>query len=89
MKYRSRTDIISEILKIAGGGVSKTKIMYGAYLSYDQLKDYMQVLLENGLLEKKGMQYRTTKKGLDFLKGYERLDQMFALEPARSAKNLS
>jgi predicted transcriptional regulator len=84
VKYRSRTDIVSEILKIASGGVSKTKIMYGAYLSYDQLKDYLQVMLENGLLEKKAMQYRTTKKGFDFLKGYERLDQMFAVEPAKS-----
>jgi len=61
--------------------------MYGAYLSYDQLKDYMKVMLESDLLEKKGMQYRTTRKGLDFLKGYERLDQMFAVEQNKPSKN--
>jgi len=88
VKYRSRTDIISEILKIASSGASKTRIMYGAYLSYDQLKDYLHVMLENGLLERKATQYRATKKGLDFLKGYDRLGQMLELEPAKRAKNL-
>jgi len=84
VKYRSRTDIISEVLKIASGGTSKTKIMYGAYLSYDQLKDYLKVMLENELLEKKGAQYKSTKKGLDFLKGYERLGQMLELGPTKN-----
>lgn len=51
MKYRSRTDIVSQILEAANGGATKTKIMYKAYLSYAQLKEYLSVLLENGLLE--------------------------------------
>jgi predicted transcriptional regulator len=35
MKYRSRIDIISEILEAAnGGGATRTKIMYKALLSY-------------------------------------------------------
>lgn len=51
MKYRSRTDIVSQILEAANGGASKTKIMYKAYLSYAQLKEYLSVLVENGLLE--------------------------------------
>lgn len=87
MKYRSRTDIISEVLKIASGGASKTRIMYGAYLSYDQLKDYLNVMLENGLLERKATQYRATKKGLEFLKGYERVGQMLELAPAKPAQH--
>lgn len=44
MKYRSRTDIVSEILEAAQGGTSKTKIMYKAFLSYAQLKEYLAVL---------------------------------------------
>lgn len=39
MRYRSRTDIISEILDAANGGnATKTKIMYRAYLSFRKLK---------------------------------------------------
>ncbi|TLX99525.1 MAG: hypothetical protein E6K92_10250 [Thaumarchaeota archaeon] len=35
MKYRSRTDILANICDIANGyGANKTKIMYGAYLSF-------------------------------------------------------
>jgi len=82
VKYRSRTDIVCEILKIAENGNSKTKIMYGAYLSYDQMKDYMTVILQNTLIEKKEMKYFTTKKGLDFIKQYESIGQM--LEVART-----
>ena len=51
MNYRSRDDIVSVILDAAnGGGLTKTKIMYQAYLSHDQMKEYLSVLIENGLL---------------------------------------
>ena len=52
MKYRSRIDIISVILDAAngrGGGPMKTKIMYQAYLSHDQMKEYLTVLTERFL----------------------------------------
>jgi len=79
VKYRSRADIISEILKIADNGSSKTKIMYGAYLSYVQLKDYLKVMLENELLvyDEHKLQYRTTEKGRMFLKTYDKVGLMF------------
>lgn len=51
MKYRSRTDIVSQVLEAANGGATKTKIMYKAYLSYEQLKEYLMVLVQNDLLE--------------------------------------
>ena len=39
MKYRSRSDIVGLILESAnGGGATKTKIMYKAFLSYAQTK---------------------------------------------------
>ncbi|HEY6164801.1 MAG TPA: winged helix-turn-helix domain-containing protein, partial [Nitrososphaeraceae archaeon] len=63
MKYRSRTDIVGLILEAAnGGGATKTRIMYKAFLSYAQLKEYLTVLLENNLLEyQEGTQFfRTT-----------------------------
>ena len=81
MKYRSRTDIVSQILEAANGGTTKTKIMYGAYLSYAQLKEYLSVLVENGLIEyqKTEQKYRTTQKGLQFVKSYDQIGQMMAV----------
>ena len=51
MKYRSRTEIVGNILDATNGGATKTKIMYAAFLSYAQLKEYLSVLIENNLLE--------------------------------------
>ncbi len=84
MKYRSRTEIASRILESATGGATKTKIMYKAYLSYAQLKEYLSVLEENGLLtQDKGQQlYRTTEKGKRFLDITNSLQGMLEQIPA-------
>jgi predicted transcriptional regulator len=70
MKYRSRTEIVGNILEAANGGATKTKIMYKAFLSYVQLKEYLSILIENNLLEYiNGTRiFKTTEKGLNFLK---------------------
>ncbi len=75
MKNRSRLDIAAEILKVANDGVLKTKIMYLAYLSFDQLEEYLALLTHNGLLEydSKKRQYKTTGKGQDFLVKYAKV----------------
>jgi predicted transcriptional regulator len=44
MKNRSRTELASNILEAANGGATKTKIMYRAFLSYAQLKEYLAML---------------------------------------------
>ena len=69
MKYRSRTEIASRILESATGGTTKTKIMYRAFLSYAQLKEYLTMLEGNGLMtyDKGEQTYKTTQKGLRFL----------------------
>jgi predicted transcriptional regulator len=89
LKYRSRADICTEILKITDGGASKTKIMYGAYLSFTQLKEYLKMLVDNGMLsfDEKTMQYRTTETGHNFVKMYERIDQMFDRRQMSSGKD--
>ena len=78
MKYRSRTEIVSNILEAANGGVTKTKIMYKAFLSYAQLKEYLSVLIENNLLEYlEGTQtYKTTEKGLNLLKMHNEMGEL-------------
>ena len=79
MRYRNRIEIISGILDAAnGGGVTKTKIMYKAYISFDQMKDYLTVLTENNLLnyDTYTQTFRTTEKGLRFLNLYNQMDGM-------------
>ena len=85
MKYRSRTDIVGLILEAANGGATKTKIMYKAFLSYAQLKEYLTVLLQNDLLEYKDeiQLFRTTEKGLRLLQIYNQFDEMMSIANVR------
>jgi len=75
MKYRSQIDIICNILEAANGGVSRTKIMYKTFLAFSQVRDYLALLTENGLIENDSQSqlYKTTPKGLKFVDSYYRL----------------
>jgi len=78
MKYRSRSDIVELLLDAAnGGGATKTKLMYKAYLSFNQLREYLALLIENGLIEYEGEQtYRTTEKGMRVLHLQNEMDEV-------------
>ncbi|HUG96798.1 MAG TPA: winged helix-turn-helix domain-containing protein [Nitrososphaera sp.] len=88
MKYRSRTDIAAAILEIALDGSIKTRIMYKAFLSFPQLKEYLAVLEAKGLLEHIAIdrEYRTTDKGKQFLKMYKDVGHMIFPNPAANKK---
>jgi predicted transcriptional regulator len=72
-KYRSKLQIIADILVVARKGAKKTRIMYQANLSYNLLKRYLTETLEAGLvsIDKDKKLYITTQKGEVFLKKYE------------------
>jgi predicted transcriptional regulator len=78
MKYRSRTEIVAMILEAANGSATKTRIMYKAFLSYAQLREYLSVLIENNLLEylEGSQNYKTTEKGLNFLKMHNEIGEL-------------
>jgi predicted transcriptional regulator len=79
MKNRSRSDIIRTVLESANGkGVTKTRIMYSAFLSYQQLKEYLTILQENGLIEyQQGERtYRTTSKGIHLLQLSSKIEEL-------------
>jgi predicted transcriptional regulator len=74
--YRTSVEIIAEILKIANGGnVTRTKIMYSAFLNYFQLKEYLPMLTERDLLTYNSdtRTFMTTEKGLMLLEAYNLL----------------
>lgn len=55
-------------------GITKTKMMYKAYLLSSQLKDYLAMILESGLTEKiDPSNYRTTTKGITMLETYSKM----------------
>ena len=87
MRYRSRTEIISRILEIANGddGAAKTAIIYKAFLSYRQFKEYLTILTESNLLsyDQHANVFKTTEKGLRFLKFYNQIGDVIKELPAQ------
>jgi predicted transcriptional regulator len=84
-KYRSRTEIMHDILQSArsdGNGAGKTKIMYNAFVSYNQVKEYLTILIDNGLLQYDlGTQkFRINEKGLNFLQLCDKLGDLIKKE---------
>ena len=84
MKNRSRSDLMGSILEaIIRGRSTKTKIMYGAYLSYAQLNQYMSFLLEAGLVKDQKSKedlfssiFVITDKGKHFLDIHNKINEM-------------
>ncbi|HYT02149.1 MAG TPA: winged helix-turn-helix domain-containing protein [Candidatus Acidoferrum sp.] len=79
MKYRSRSEIVGLLLDAAnGGGATKTKLMYSAFISFNQLREYLSLLVENGLIQyEQGMHtYRTTEKGMRLLNIQNKIDEV-------------
>ena len=74
----ARRGHISETIRIlesAMGGISKMKLMYSAYVTYSNVKQYVNLLVLNGLLEYDSLDniYRTTEKGTNFLNTYKQI----------------
>jgi len=80
MGNRSRTEIVAMILDAAngGGGETKTKIMYFAFLSYNQVKEYLSLLIANNLIEyiDGTHKFKTTEKGLNYLKMHNEIGEL-------------
>ena len=70
-------DIVGLILHTSIEGATKGRIMDKAYLTVLQLKDYLFLLLENGLLSYgKGTGiYKTTERGLRMLDVYNDINE--------------
>jgi len=72
--YRSRLDIIADMLRVVSqGGAKKTQIMYQANLSYRLLTRYLAEVIESWLVnfEHGGGCYVLTSKGKEFLEKYK------------------
>ncbi len=94
-EYRGRQEIIalmlSTIKNSQGEGATKTSIMYKSYLSYAQLKEYLSLLVEKGLVEEIPKQtkddksspknvYKITERGLRLLEISEEIEKLVGLD---------
>lgn len=86
MRNRGITEIVGNILDAANGGITKTKIMYKAFIGYAQLKEYLSLLIENNLIEyfDSTQTYKTTEKGFNFLKMQNEIGELL---PQTTIKN--
>jgi predicted transcriptional regulator len=85
LSKRSRSDVMEAILRvIASGDGQNLRIMYGAYVSYRQLEEYAEFMVNQGLVyrERGSELYRLTPKG----EGLLRAAESGAQTPAMAAK---
>ena len=80
MKHRTKEEITALILEaiVHTNRATQTIIMYKAYLTHVQLKQFLSSLLERGLIEyyKEDRLYTITEKGMHLLQIYNQLNQL-------------
>ena len=79
---RSKIVILKDILHVIqkkDGKAKPTHILYGANLSHDRLKEYLEKLLKDGFIEKVGegrnTYYLITMKGREFLAEFKKIQK--------------
>jgi len=80
MRSRTSTDIAAHILETAKPGKGRLEIMHEVFIPYNELCYYLSILCQNGLLQASYFEYKTTPKGLKFLKGYNADPDSVAIE---------
>ena len=72
IRHRSEEEIVADILAVIFYGARKTRIMYGANLSYALTTKYLSKLLECGLIQydEEGRKYLLTNTGRRYLEEY-------------------
>jgi predicted transcriptional regulator len=83
MAYRSREEIFASILGTAGSGagITRSKVMFGSYLTYAQVLEYSKMLIERGLLEYDPINrtFKTTSSGFTFIQLHNEMNQMIKI----------
>lgn len=85
---RILVDMMRAIRDEGDDGAGPTRILYAANLSHDRLKQYLEELLDKGLIEEVlgsngSRTYTLTDKGREFLREFvkiERFSQAFGIE---------
>jgi predicted transcriptional regulator len=93
--YRGRQQIIAKMLDIINASDAKdatrTSIIYKAFLSHAQLKEYLSFLLENGLIDEISLPtkshgghekfvYKITERGIRLMQISKELENIVGLD---------
>jgi predicted transcriptional regulator len=72
--YRHKQEIILTILNASRAPKTKTKIIYESMISSEQCNEYLEELINQGLLQYNQIKgtYISTTKGLKFIELYDR-----------------
>jgi predicted transcriptional regulator len=77
---RSDVAITLDILRLVRKGEKKTRIMYGANLSYEMLTRYLDFLIERGFIQADDPRgYKVTERGTSLITDLERVHRHFDL----------
>lgn len=80
LKNRTYHDILAKVLEAAKGtdGTTKTRVMYGAYISSNQLKEYIAYCQGHGLIsyDARKRVYKTTGKGIRLLELFRKMHEI-------------
>jgi predicted transcriptional regulator len=82
MKYRNRTDIMAQMLESAlRVPISKTRMMYTAYVPHEQMSEFLNLLVVNDLIRRDGQSglYSASPKGTRFVEYYQGLLECFRM----------
>ena len=84
-RRRSNIEIIAEMLKVGENGAGKTRIMYGANMSYTQIQKYLGFLINRGFIDgvkigNPSVTYRVTESGLKLMESIKGVMDMLGLE---------
>jgi predicted transcriptional regulator len=84
LKHRSRTEILSSILKSTQcyTGATTAQIQYETYVSYKKLKGYLTLLIQQKLIEfvREEKMFRITESGIKALNIFDEIDKLLALQ---------
>jgi len=81
-RRKSRVEVIRDVLKEAGNGANKTRIMYRSNLNFACFNRYFRELIEKGLIVEAESNpdgtkiYKTSDKGLQLLEILEKADEL-------------
>lgn len=88
---RDKFAIMLNILNLARTPIKRTQILYRANINFYQLTRYLDLLIKVGMIEEKDSptrNYRTTEKGLEFIKMFEPKAEIIEYEQETTTKLL-
>jgi predicted transcriptional regulator len=90
-QQRSNSEKISSILRSTGNrtGTRISQIMYETYIPYNQLKEYLAMMIQNKLIAyvKEKKTFRITEYGMHVLKLYGEMDKLLVYNPTNNRLN--